>query len=380
VPNPGGFPNGSAGDPQRRQVEEFLLAFDSNLKPVVGQQTTRTSINAAAVAQRLDDLFFLSRIGDCDLVVKGTVGGQARSWLRVGTGLTDAFQADRGGEPTLTRAQLAALANTPGQELTYTCVPPGSGVRVGLDRDEDGWYDRDELDAGSDPADPASFPSTPTTSVTTTTAPTTTTTTLPLPPNPVLIPTKSLQLRDDNEPPIELKKRRITFRSDTTVYGGPNSIVPPAGGSAGDPRIGGGVLLVYNAGPPSYPTDSVYVQLPAAYWTAIKDDPARGYKFKGPDPVNGPIRNVTVKPHKIAIQGGKANWQYTLDEGLQFAVAVRLALGSEAGWCAYAPRMSGNDTDRVDKFVGRYDAIPTSCPVPKEPSSPSGAFLDETEW
>src|SRR5262245_43810755 len=40
VPNPGGFDPGPAGDVQRRQVEAFLLAFDSNLAPIVGQQVT----------------------------------------------------------------------------------------------------------------------------------------------------------------------------------------------------------------------------------------------------------------------------------------------------------------------------------------------------
>ena len=29
---------------------------------------------------------------------------------------------------------------------------------MALDRDEDSYYDRDELDAGSDPADPRSIP------------------------------------------------------------------------------------------------------------------------------------------------------------------------------------------------------------------------------
>ena len=32
-------------------------------------------------------------------------------------------------------------------------MPPGSGVRAGLDRDEDGAFDRDEMD-GTDPGDP----------------------------------------------------------------------------------------------------------------------------------------------------------------------------------------------------------------------------------
>ena len=39
-----------------------------------------------------------------------------------------------------------------GGELTYTCTPPGSGVRIGIDRDEDGVLDGDEEDAGSDSA------------------------------------------------------------------------------------------------------------------------------------------------------------------------------------------------------------------------------------
>ena len=37
IPNPGGFPAGPAGDLQRRQVEAFMLAFDSNLAPIVGR-------------------------------------------------------------------------------------------------------------------------------------------------------------------------------------------------------------------------------------------------------------------------------------------------------------------------------------------------------
>jgi len=36
---------------------------------------------------------------------------------------------------------LRNLANTPGQEITYTCVPPGSGERMGIDRDEDQFFD-----------------------------------------------------------------------------------------------------------------------------------------------------------------------------------------------------------------------------------------------
>lgn len=37
-------------------------------------------------------------------------------------------------------------------------MPPGSGGRIGVDRDEDTYLDGDERDAGSDPGDPASVP------------------------------------------------------------------------------------------------------------------------------------------------------------------------------------------------------------------------------
>src|SRR5206468_212332 len=72
------------------------------------------------------------------------------------------FRSDRASEALLSDAALRAVAASAGQELTYTCVPPGSGVRVGVDRDEDGYFDRDEILAGSDPADPLSVPPPPT--------------------------------------------------------------------------------------------------------------------------------------------------------------------------------------------------------------------------
>ena len=52
---------------------------------------------------------------------------------------------------------MLALAG-PGTPLTFPAVPPGSAVRIGVDRDEDGFFDRDELDAGTNPADPDSTP------------------------------------------------------------------------------------------------------------------------------------------------------------------------------------------------------------------------------
>jgi len=40
---------------------------------------------------------------------------------------------------------LKQIAAQHGQELTFTCVPFGSGTRIGIDRNEDGIYDVDDL-------------------------------------------------------------------------------------------------------------------------------------------------------------------------------------------------------------------------------------------
>ena len=87
-------------------------------------------------------------------MVKGTVAGEQRGCVPAGDERFPERPHRRRGSPT----SIALLAATPGQALTYTCVPPLSGDRVGIDRDEDGSLDRDELDAGSDPADPGSMP------------------------------------------------------------------------------------------------------------------------------------------------------------------------------------------------------------------------------
>jgi YVTN family beta-propeller protein len=153
--NPGGFPPGLVGDTMRRQVEQFMFAFDSNHAPIVGQQVTLTRTNAATVGARIDLMIARAALNECDLVVKGVVGGEPRGAFRKNSGN---FQLDRADDPVVTDAALRALAATPGQELTYTCVPQGGGERAGVDRDEDGYYDADEADAGSDPGDAQSVP------------------------------------------------------------------------------------------------------------------------------------------------------------------------------------------------------------------------------
>jgi hypothetical protein len=59
------------------------------------------------------------------------------------------FYPDDGGA-ALTDAQLRAIAIQYGQPVTYTCAPPGSGQRMGVDRDLDGVLDgRDNCPAAA---------------------------------------------------------------------------------------------------------------------------------------------------------------------------------------------------------------------------------------
>ena len=151
---PGGFLPGPAGELQKRQVEDFLFAFDSNLAPIVGQQTTLTQGNGAVVGERIDLLIDRARAGECDLVVKsGSNQGEKGYLYDTGSGL---FLGNRSSDAPVSDAGLRQRALQKGGELTYTCTPPGSGVRAGIDRDEDGVLDGDEVDAGSDPANAAS--------------------------------------------------------------------------------------------------------------------------------------------------------------------------------------------------------------------------------
>jgi len=134
--NPDGFALTPEGFLKRRQVEQFMLAFDSNLAPIVGQQVTLTGRNWAVARPRVQ--LFLARAaqGECDIVAK-----------RHGRGFvyqSGLFLPDSIWDSPVTVSQLARLAASAEGEVTLTCVPPGSGVRIGIDRDEDGILDEDE--------------------------------------------------------------------------------------------------------------------------------------------------------------------------------------------------------------------------------------------
>ena len=149
-------PDPNAANATRRDLEAFLLAFDTGLAPAIGVQLTFDGTNNgdASMLARLDTLRAETDALDCDLIAKGRTPGLARGWLYHGG---DTWKSDFSNEPVISTAQLLALAGA-GHEVTITGVPPGAGQRMGIDRDRDGFLDGDEIIGGGDPSNPAITP------------------------------------------------------------------------------------------------------------------------------------------------------------------------------------------------------------------------------
>jgi len=123
---------------KRRQVIDFVMAMGSELAPIVGQQITIDANSDAASIARLDLLLQRAAVfsprEECDLIAKGVVHGTPRGFVLTDSGV---FQSDREME-SFSVQQLRNLAQQDGAAITFTCVPPGSGVRMGIDQDSDG--------------------------------------------------------------------------------------------------------------------------------------------------------------------------------------------------------------------------------------------------
>jgi hypothetical protein len=118
----------------------------------VGRQVT---LSAPSVPALLTILISEAQAGRIDLVVRSRIAGASRGWAF--DRLTASMRSDRDSEPLQSPATLRGLAAV-GSEQVWTAVPKGLGLRLGRDRDGDGFGDRTELDAGSDPANPLDVP------------------------------------------------------------------------------------------------------------------------------------------------------------------------------------------------------------------------------
>ena len=114
-----------------------MMAFDSDLAPIVGQQVTLTATNSSAVLPRINLMqtraktpFVSKELGgtatECDLIAQVVISGKRTGYYF--DAATSNYVAANGSKRTAT--SLRALALVPGQEVTYTCTPPGSGKRI----------------------------------------------------------------------------------------------------------------------------------------------------------------------------------------------------------------------------------------------------------
>lgn len=129
----------TGGLEERRSVEQYMFAFESDLKPVVGQQITLTRDNVERTRGRASLLIDRALAGDADLVAYSTMVGQERGFVMDSEGR---FTSDVPGQLVPDINDLATKVFEAGGNLTLMAVPPGSGIRMAVDRDRDGIRDR----------------------------------------------------------------------------------------------------------------------------------------------------------------------------------------------------------------------------------------------
>lgn len=141
---------------QKRNISAFVECFDTGLAPAVGYARTLTTntVNNAAVSNdwslleaqaSLVNNIHLGTSGisqtNINLVAKGTIDGAQRGFLYQPA--TGNYRPDTTNLAAMTRAQLRGKVLA-GDTLTVMGVPVGSGLRMGIDRNENGVLDGDE--------------------------------------------------------------------------------------------------------------------------------------------------------------------------------------------------------------------------------------------
>jgi hypothetical protein len=132
-------------DPTRRaNLQAFLLAFPTGMAPAVGHARTVSSANAtsAAVTGDVSLLEAQAQARKIDLIGKGKVNGVVRGFYY--NPLTKVYELDSTSASAMTWAQLQSSAAAGNSHFTLMGVAPGTGVRMGIDRDADGVLDANE--------------------------------------------------------------------------------------------------------------------------------------------------------------------------------------------------------------------------------------------
>lgn len=135
----------------RRDVEAFMLTFDTDTVATVGKQIAYTGANDAdaTLLARLNAWKAQADAGSVGLVAHGS----GRGYVYV---TQNVVLSDRENTPTtLDALRTGATAADP---VVFTVVPAGAQFRMGVDRDSDGYFDGDERTQGTRADDAASVP------------------------------------------------------------------------------------------------------------------------------------------------------------------------------------------------------------------------------
>ncbi|HEU0008296.1 MAG TPA: YncE family protein, partial [Verrucomicrobiae bacterium] len=133
-----------AGATIRSNINAFVQCFDTGTAPAVGYARTLTAdgVDTASVSNDWNLLESQAALQtNINLVVKGTIDGFQHGLLYQPA--SGNYRLDTATMAPMTRSQLRSKVLA-GDTLTILGVPPGSGTRIGIDRNENGVLDGDE--------------------------------------------------------------------------------------------------------------------------------------------------------------------------------------------------------------------------------------------
>ncbi|MEO7297473.1 MAG: hypothetical protein ABI042_02715 [Verrucomicrobiota bacterium] len=127
----------------KNNLNAFVQCFDTGTAPAVGYTRTATTANVNSLSLSNDWTLLESQaaqLTNINFIVKGTIDGQLHGLIYQAASAN--YKMDTTNSTPFTRAQLVAKILA-GDTLTLMGVPPGSGTRMGIDRDVDGILDAD---------------------------------------------------------------------------------------------------------------------------------------------------------------------------------------------------------------------------------------------
>ncbi|MEO5803990.1 MAG: beta-propeller fold lactonase family protein [Verrucomicrobiota bacterium] len=128
---------------RKNNLNAFVQCFDTGTAPAVGYTRTAVATNVNSLSLSNDWTLLelqAAQITNIDFIVKGKIDGELHGFIYQPAFAN--YKMDTTNSSTLTRAQLRAKILA-GDTLTLMGVPPGSGTRIGIDRNLDGILDAD---------------------------------------------------------------------------------------------------------------------------------------------------------------------------------------------------------------------------------------------